>query len=129
MIRRPPGPSRTAPLSPCTTPCRLFGLVRATDTELETLDRRSDLLLAASEASGFGVPLIEAAHRGLPVLARDIPVFREVAGEHAAYFNGFEASDLANALVDRSEEHSSELPSLMRISYAVFCLKQKMKQS
>src|SRR3546814_9094531 len=29
---------------------------------------------------------------------------------------------------DRSEEHTSELPSLMRISYAVFCLKKKNKQ-
>src|SRR3546814_5515775 len=31
----------------------------------------------------------------------------------------------ARALVDRSEEHTSELQSLMRISYAVFCLKKK----
>src|SRR3546814_5106990 len=31
------------------------------------------------------------------------------------------------ALVDRSEEHTSELQSLMRISYAVFCLKNKKK--
>src|SRR3546814_3116525 len=30
---------------------------------------------------------------------------------------------------DRSEEHTSELQSLMRISYAVFCLKQKKKKS
>src|SRR3546814_5475860 len=30
------------------------------------------------------------------------------------------------ALVDRSEEHTSELQSLMRISYAVFCLKKKI---
>src|SRR3546814_1330761 len=29
-------------------------------------------------------------------------------------------------LIDRSEEHTSELQSLMRISYAVFCLKKKM---
>src|SRR3546814_5725125 len=36
--------------------------------------------------------------------------------------------DISEALVDRSEEHTSELQSLMRISYAVFCLKKK-KQS
>src|SRR3546814_6531539 len=30
-------------------------------------------------------------------------------------------------LIDRSEEHTSELQSLMRISYAVFCLKKKRK--
>src|SRR3546814_1363413 len=33
----------------------------------------------------------------------------------------------AQAMVDRSEEHTSELQSLMRISYAVFCLKKKTK--
>src|SRR3546814_7950402 len=37
------------------------------------------------------------------------------------------ATDLAIA-VQRSEEHTSELQSLMRISYAVFCLKKKKKQ-
>src|SRR3546814_5132070 len=33
---------------------------------------------------------------------------------------------MASQLSDRSEEHTSELQSLMRISYAVFCLKKKM---
>src|SRR3546814_2786723 len=35
---------------------------------------------------------------------------------------------LASGSVQRSEEHTSELQSLMRISYAVFCLKKKKKQ-
>src|SRR3546814_8072670 len=34
----------------------------------------------------------------------------------------------ASVLVDRSEEHTSELQSLMRISYAVFCLKKKINK-
>src|SRR3546814_6609002 len=37
------------------------------------------------------------------------------------------ASSEVEALVARSEEHTSELQSLMRISYAVFCLKKKKK--
>src|SRR3546814_3335727 len=37
-------------------------------------------------------------------------------------------SKQVHGVVDRSEEHTSELQSLMRISYAVFCLKQKKKQ-
>src|SRR3546814_2299298 len=37
------------------------------------------------------------------------------------------AASLAGSVIGRSEEHTSELPSLMRISYAVFCLKQKKK--
>src|SRR3546814_7714139 len=36
--------------------------------------------------------------------------------------------DTAEAVVERSEEHTSELQSLMRISYAVFCLKKKKKK-
>src|SRR3546814_1805141 len=36
--------------------------------------------------------------------------------------------DQADLRLDRSEEHTSELPSLMRISYAVFCLKKKQKK-
>src|SRR3546814_5436801 len=35
---------------------------------------------------------------------------------------------LAISLIQRSEEHTSELQSLMRISYAVFCLKKKHKR-
>src|SRR3546814_4180946 len=35
--------------------------------------------------------------------------------------------DLVKYRIDRSEEHTSELQSLMRISYAVFCLKKKQK--
>src|SRR3546814_2206552 len=38
-----------------------------------------------------------------------------------AYFNGFIVANFSN----RSEEHTSELKSLMRLSYAVFCLKKK----
>jgi glycosyltransferase involved in cell wall biosynthesis len=36
---------------------------------------------------GIFLPLIEAAQHKLPIIVRDIPVFREVAGEHAFYFN------------------------------------------
>src|SRR3546814_9771907 len=38
---------------------------------------------------------------------------------------GFHAMSLRDLCADRSEEHTSELQSLMRISYAVFCLKKK----
>src|SRR3546814_7953988 len=45
-------------------------------------------------------------------------------GDWNAFF-GFGTNILVNVLVLRSEEHTSELQSLMRTSYAVFCLKQK----
>ena len=58
----------------------------------------SSALIFASEAEGFGLPLVEAAGHGLPIIARRLPVFMEVAGEHAFYFEGYAASDLAEAV-------------------------------
>jgi glycosyltransferase involved in cell wall biosynthesis len=68
------------------------------DEFLEKLYGASSALLAASEGEGFGLPLIEAAQHKLPIIARDIPVFRETAGEHAFYFRGKEPEDLAAAI-------------------------------
>lgn len=55
------------------------------DRELGALYAQATSLLAASQGEGYGLPLIEAAQHGLPVLARDIAVFREVMGEDATY--------------------------------------------
>src|SRR3546814_6251171 len=44
---------------------------------------------------------------------------------HDAVKAGSETLDEVKSLTERSEEHTSELQSLMRISYAVFCLKKK----
>jgi glycosyltransferase involved in cell wall biosynthesis len=77
---------------------RLFWFEGASDATLLDLYAHSAALLAASEAEGFGLPLIEAAQHGLPIIARDIPVFREVAGDHACYFSAREAAQLADAL-------------------------------
>ncbi|WP_136417627.1 glycosyltransferase family 1 protein [Herbaspirillum sp. ST 5-3] len=77
---------------------RLFWLEGISDEYLEQVYAASTCLVAASEGEGFGLPLIEAAQHQLPILARDIPVFREVAGEHAFYFNGLDANALADAI-------------------------------
>lgn len=66
----------------------LFYCAGASDEYLQLIYENSSVLVAASYAEGFGLPLIEAARHGLPVIARDIPVFREVAGEAAYYFSG-----------------------------------------
>src|SRR3546814_1488750 len=42
--------------------------------------------------------------------------------------SGLKPDDVQEVLMGRSEEHTSELQSLMRISYAVFCLKKKNNQ-
>ncbi|MES2187012.1 MAG: glycosyltransferase [Pseudomonadota bacterium] len=77
---------------------RLFWLEGISDEFLEAVYSAASCLLAPSEGEGFGLPLIEAAQKGLPILARDIPVFREVAGAHAFYFRGTLAQDLARAV-------------------------------
>lgn len=79
---------------------RLFWLAGIPDDLLLALYAGASALLAASEGEGFGLPLIEAARHGIPIVARGLPVFREVAGDHAHYFEGGDASDLARALAD-----------------------------
>ncbi|MGF6493639.1 glycosyltransferase involved in cell wall biosynthesis [Luteibacter sp. 621] len=76
----------------------LFWMHRADDEQLVAMYARASALVAASEGEGFGLPLIEAAQYGLPVIARDLPVFREVAGDHAAYFSGYEPEGLAGVV-------------------------------
>jgi glycosyltransferase involved in cell wall biosynthesis len=77
---------------------RLFWLAGISDEYLEAVYGAATCLLAASEAEGFGLPLIEAAQKGLPIIARDIPVFREIAGKHAFFFSGDSALKLADAI-------------------------------
>lgn len=77
---------------------RLFWLEGASDACLEQVYGAALGLIAASEGEGFGLPLIEAAQRGLPIIARDLPIFREVAGEHAFYFSDDSAIGLADGI-------------------------------
>lgn len=77
---------------------QLFWLPSASDEMLTRLYESSSALLAASRGEGFGLPLIEAARHGLPIIARNLPVFREVAGEHAFFFEGDDAQALAQAI-------------------------------
>ncbi|MBZ9566130.1 glycosyltransferase [Modicisalibacter tunisiensis] len=85
---------------------RLFWLADCGDATLRWLYQHSSCLIAASHDEGFGLPLIEAARHHLPILARDIPVFREVAGEHAGYFSASDAGEVAEALCDWLEAHA-----------------------
>ena len=77
---------------------RLFWLEAISDEYLEKVYAASTCLIAASYGEGFGLPLIEAAQHKLPIIARDIPVFREVAGEHAFYFEANTPVDLVQVV-------------------------------
>src|SRR3546814_6473769 len=98
MIRRPPRSTRTDTLFPYTT---LF---------------RSAFQAAAYPAQAVGRPVL-----GTPEVIRTLPR-ADLVGYLADWYRGPRM-----VLAARSEEHTSELQSLMRISYAVFCLKKKNK--
>src|SRR3546814_4248895 len=108
MIRRPPRSTRTDTLFPYTT-----------------LFRSSDRYLLGEETG-----LLEAM-AGRPPFPRTAPLYRHGADEVGHDITDPAGTSMADSqgFTGRSEEHTSELQSLMRISYAVFCLKKKKKQT
>src|SRR3546814_16816143 len=98
MIRRPPRSTRTDTLFPYTT---LF---------------RSLMSLIFGFQSTVAIQFIENACIATSYTIRCAPAGQRIA-----------RSGLMARLTRRSEEHTSELQSLMRRSYAVFCLKKKNK--
>src|SRR3546814_3650711 len=103
MIRRSPRYTRTDTLIPYTTLFRsLGGNIGLPILDQEPLPKGGVYVL---ELSSFQLDLTQS-------LACDIAVLTNITPDH----------------LDRSEEHTSELQSLMRISYAVFCLKKKTTQ-
>src|SRR3546814_10283041 len=142
MIRRPTRSTRTDTLLPYTTLFRsdrhigrIFG--QEIDLQQFLLSRREDEF----GAEGLIGSQIRACRRGVGAVdeQREPPVrrFVEVERGQRAASGGEDPASLRRARVTdldhdhrllRSEEHTSELQSLMRISYAVFCLKKKNKQ-
>src|SRR3546814_7757151 len=102
MKRRPPRSTRTDTLFPCTTLFRSRARV--------VLRRRPARVLGASDL--------------LEVLGDELPV-HEVVEKRADVVRTLVAVVDVVGVLPRSEEHTSELQSLMRISYAVLCLTKK----
>src|SRR3546814_4963841 len=127
MRRRPPRSTRTDTLLPYTTLFRSLAArttpwARApapTATPYEVKFRRWSILLEARYMEGWTM-IFSLKDEGL--LHRIPPSRRLFPLLLAVPFVGFLAGC---SEPDRSDEHTSELQSLMRISYAVFCLKQK----
>src|SRR3546814_3875756 len=108
MIRRPPRSTRTDTLFPYTTLFRSAGLQRAPDRDRPRHPPAAGQAAAAGHDDRRGRRARPAEHR---LAVRTADLARGTARHQPA----------------RSEEHTSELQSLMRISYAVFCLKKKKK--
>src|SRR3546814_3080650 len=106
MIRRPPRSTRTDTLFPYTTLFRSFPMLN-----LREYRHRADRL---------------ADHLPWAALVADGVIFnKDGSFQRTLAFRGPDLESATEAELVRSEEHTSELQSLMRISYAVFCLKKK----
>lgn len=77
---------------------KLFRLKHTSNQYLEELCKAASVVLIASEVEGSGMSVIDAVRYKKPLILRDNPVFREIAGENAMYFSGG-ASELANTVL------------------------------
>ena len=85
---------------------RLLGAVdRGT---LEDLYAAATLLISPTLHEGFGLPILEAMVRGVPVACSDLPVLREVAGDDAVYLDPHDPRSIARALAD-TRAHGAEV--------------------
>src|SRR3546814_8876144 len=84
-----------------------------------TLSEVREALNAAGACWGPYQTFTQAVHED-PRISTENPMFQEIDQPGVGRFLA------AGSMLDRSEEHTSELQSLMRISYAVFCLKKKI---
>src|SRR3546814_8451788 len=110
MIRRPPRSKRNDTLFPYTTLCR---------SAEEESDRQTIMLIEEIEAHGKTDIQLQRAKEVAE--AANLAKSRYIVGV------SHEIRSPLN-IISRSEEHTSELQSLMRISYAVFCLKKKKQK-
>ncbi len=98
---------------------RLFWFPQLSGGALLRLYRESSALLNASLAEGFGLPALEAAREGLPLILRDIPIHRETVGSDALYFSGERAESHRRPRDGRAGARESLSPSTaLRLTWA-----------
>jgi glycosyltransferase involved in cell wall biosynthesis len=69
-----------------------------TDAEYAEILSSATALMTASLDEGFGIPLVEAMGRGIPVVVSDIPIFREIGGDAALFFDPKNPASAADAI-------------------------------
>ena len=69
-----------------------------TDTEYHEILDSAVALVHASHDEGFGIPLVESMARGIPIAVSDIPIFREIGGDAALYFDAENPAQLVEQL-------------------------------
>ena len=75
-------------------------LPRCDDRELATWLAHAQALLFPSFIEGFGMPLVEALMLGVPVIASDLPVFREIAGDIPGYLDPLDGPAWRRAVLE-----------------------------
>jgi glycosyltransferase involved in cell wall biosynthesis len=78
---------------------KLIWLSDASDEVIEQLYRISTGVFVTSHGEGYGLPIVEAGFHGKPVLARNLPVFQELAQSGISFFSDDRPAPLADALV------------------------------
>jgi glycosyltransferase involved in cell wall biosynthesis len=63
------------------------------DCKLDLIYKKSNILISSSYGEGFGLPLLEALSKGITIVARDIPVFREISND-IIFFKANTSDDL-----------------------------------
>ncbi|MEK9179317.1 MAG: glycosyltransferase family 1 protein, partial [Patescibacteria group bacterium] len=81
------------------------------DNLLKYLYQKTVALILPSRAEGFGLPVVEAAYCGTPLLLSDIPAFREVAPESAIFFSNANEKELIEKLQTFEIEKNPTQPS------------------
>jgi glycosyltransferase involved in cell wall biosynthesis len=64
-------------------------------------------LLFPSVVEGFGLPLVEALRMGIPVIASDVPVFREIGGDIPTYLDPRDEAGWESAIAEYSQDRSA----------------------
>lgn len=75
-------------------------LGKCNDQDMGALLAGSRALLMPSFAEGFGLPILEALQLGVPVIASDLPVFREFAGDIPTYIDPLDGLSWQSAILD-----------------------------
>jgi 2-polyprenyl-3-methyl-5-hydroxy-6-metoxy-1,4-benzoquinol methylase len=83
---------------------RIFWFEGLTDKDVQWAYRNAKCVLFPSFQEGFGLPIVEALYSGTPVLASDIPVFHEVAGDNIGYFDPNDPQSLVD-WIEKIEQH------------------------
>ncbi len=68
------------------------------EEEKHILMKNAQCFIFPSRYEGFGIPLLEAMHYNLPIIASDIPTSREIANNNAHFFNPSDANELAELM-------------------------------